>query len=121
MELLLSWLILTIIVLLTAAIVPGVTIRGFWGAVLVAGLLGVLNFLIGWFLFVVIGLATLGLGFVLAFLTRLVVDALLLKMIDKFTHRLTIVSFGRAFLAALVMAGLGTLFEMLAISPRLLG
>lgn len=121
MELLLSWLILTIIVLLTAAIVPGVTIRGFWGAVLVAGVLGVLNFLIGWFLFVVIGLGTLGLGFVLAFVTRLLVDAILLKLIDAFTSRLTIVSFGRAFLAALVMAGLGTLFEMLAITPRLLG
>ena len=113
MELLFSWLILTLIVWLTAALLPGFEVRGVGGAILVAALFGVLNFLIGWFLFVIIGLGTLGLGFALAFITRWIVDALVLKIVDGLTQRLTIVSFGRAFLAALIMSGLGTLGEML--------
>ena len=111
MELLFSWLILTLIVLLTAAIVPGFEVRGVGGALLVAALFGALNFLIGWLLFVIIGLGTLGLGFVFAFITRWIVDALVLKLVDAMTRRLTIVSFGRAFVAALLMSGLGTLGE----------
>lgn len=115
MSLLLSWLILTVIVLLTAAIIPGFSVRGFWGAVLVAALFGTLNFFVGWLLFIALGLGTLGLGFLLAFVTRWVVDAILLKIVDAFADSLTIVSWGRAFLAAIVMSGLGTLAELLLV------
>lgn len=111
MELLFSWLVLTLIVLLTAAVLPGFEVRGVGGALLVAALFGALNFLIGWLLFVIIGVGTLGLGFVFAFVTRWIVDALVLKLVDAMTRRLTIVSFGRALLAALLMSGLGTLGE----------
>jgi putative membrane protein len=113
MGLLISWALLTIVVFITAAIVPGFRIRGFTGAVLVAALFGILNFFLGWLLFVAIGLGTLGLGFVLAFLTRWIVDAIVLKMVDTLSKSLEIESFGRAFLAALVMSGLGTLLEFL--------
>lgn len=110
-SLLLSWLVLSLIIAATAAIVPGVTIRGFWGVVLVAALFGVLNVAVGWLLFTIIGIGTLGLGFLLAFVTRVVVNAILLKLVDAMTTRLSIASFGHALLAAVVMSGLGTLFE----------
>jgi len=113
MGLLISWALLTIVVFITAAVVPGFRIRGFTGAVLVAALFGLLNFFLGWLLFVAIGLGTLGLGFLLAFLTRWVVDAIVLKMVDALSRSLEIASFGHAFLAALVMSGLGTLLELL--------
>ena len=113
MGLLISWALLTIVVFITAAVVPGFRIRGFTGAVLVAALFGILNFFLGWLLFVAIGLGTLGLGFVLAFLTRWLVDAIVLKIVDALSKSLEIESFGRAFLAALVMSGLGTLLEFL--------
>jgi len=64
-------------------------------------------------LFVIIGIGTLGLGFVLAFVTRWLVDAILLKAVGGVTKSLQVESFGKAFLAAMVMSGLGTLAEML--------
>jgi putative membrane protein len=111
MGLLISWLLLTLAVLATAAIVPGFRIRGVGSAILVAALFGILNVLLGWLLFAVIGIATLGLGFLLAFVTRWIVNAIILKLVDGLTSRLSIRSFGTALLAALVMSGLGTLFE----------
>lgn len=112
-SLLLSWIVLSLIIAITAAVVPGVSVRGFWGVVLVAGLFGVLNVVVGWSLFVLIGVGTLGLGFLLAFLTRIVVNAILLKLVDALTSQLTITDFRYALLAAVVMSGLGTLFEWL--------
>ncbi|MEM9454675.1 MAG: phage holin family protein [Myxococcota bacterium] len=111
-SLLVSWLVLAAIVWLTAKLLPGFSIKGLGGALMVAALFGLLNVLIGWLLFVVIGIGTLGLGFILAFVTRWLVDAILLKIVDAMTERLTIKSFGRAMLAALLMSGLGTLFEL---------
>ena len=113
MELLISWLILTVAVLITAQVLPGFRVHRFGDALVVAALVGILNLLLGWFFFVVIGFATLGLGFLLAFLTRLVADALVLKLVDALTTRLTIRSFGTAFLAALLMSALGTAMEWL--------
>ena len=115
MGLLVSWALLTLVVFVTAAVVPGFYIRGFTGAMLVAALFGVINFFLGWLLFVVIGFGTLGLGFLLAFITRWLVDAIVLKIVDALSRSLEIVSFGRAFLAAMVMSGLGTLLEFLVV------
>jgi putative membrane protein len=112
MSILLSWAILTGAVLLTAAVLPGFRIRGVGSALLVAALFGVLNFLLGWLLFVAIGISTLGLGFLLAFVTRWLVDAILLELVDAMTTRLWIAGFGTAFLAAMIMSGLGTLIEL---------
>ena len=112
-SLLVSWLLMAVVIMVAAAIVPGVRIKGFAGAVWAALLLGTLNVFIGWLLFVVIGLATLGLGFILAFLTRWVVDALLLRLVGRLTDSLYVESFGKAFVAALVMGGLGTVLEAL--------
>jgi putative membrane protein len=115
MGILISWALLTIVVFVTAAIVPGFYIRGFTGAVLVAALFGIVNFFLGWLLFVAIGIGTLGIGFALAFLTRWLVDAIVLQVVDALSKSLEIVSFGRAFLAAMVMSGLGTLLEYLVV------
>jgi putative membrane protein len=113
MSILSSWAVLTAAVLATAAVLPGFRIRGVGSAILVAALFGVLNVLLGWLLFVAIGLGTLGLGFLFAFLTRWLVDAILLRIIDAMTTRLWIAGFGTAFLAAMIMSGLGTLLELL--------
>jgi len=111
-SLLLSWLVLSFVIWMTAKLVPGVHVRGLGGVVLVAALFGVLNVLIGWLLFVLIGIGTLGLGFLLAFITRWIVNALLLKIVDSLTDKLTIVSFGRALLASLVMSVLGAVIDL---------
>ncbi|MGI5861197.1 MAG: phage holin family protein [Myxococcales bacterium] len=119
MGILISWLILAIAVWVAAAIVPGVSVKGVWGAIVVAAIFGIVNWLIGWVFFFVIGIVTLGLGFLLAFVTRWIVDAIVLKLTDWLTDRLTIRGFGPALLAALVMSALGTFGEWLV--RRLMG
>lgn len=112
-EFFISWLILTVAVWIAAAILPGVHVRSLGAAVLVAAVFGILNVVIGWFLFFIIGLGTLGLGFLLAFITRWVVDAILLKLVSSMTDRFRVDSFSWAFVAALVMAAVGTMGEWL--------
>jgi putative membrane protein len=111
MRLLLSWLVLSISVWGTAAILPGFRVTGFGGAIKVAALFGILNWLLGRFIFVVLGIATLGIGFLLAFLTRWIVMALLLKFADALSSNIKIDGFGTAILGALLMSGIGTLAE----------
>lgn len=111
MSMLITWLVLALSVWITALILPGFQVKGFTGAIVVAAIFGILNWAIGWLLFVMIGLGTLGIGFLLAFLTRWIVTALLLKLTSAFTERIFIRSFGWAFLAAMVISALGTLGE----------
>lgn len=106
---LLTWLVLSGSIAVTAALVPGFEVRGGWRAVaVVAALFGVLSWLLGKMLFVVIGISTLGLGFLFAFLTRWFVMVLLLKLTDALSDSLTIRSFKAAVIAALAMSALGT-------------
>ena len=108
MEILLSWLVMSIAVWLTAVLLPGFEVRGFGGAIVVAAVFGLLNWLLGWLQFVVIGLSTLGIGFLLANHTRWLVMALLLKLTDALLDSLKIRSLGMAFIGAAVMSLLGT-------------
>lgn len=111
MNIIITWLVLSLAVWVTSLIVPGFKVRGVGGALAVAAIFGVLNWLIGWLLFVVIGLGTLGLGFLLAFLTRWIVNAILLEITDALSDKLEIKSFGWALIAALVMSLVGTVGE----------
>jgi putative membrane protein len=113
MSLLLSWLILSIAVWITAAVLPGVHVKSFGSALLVAAIYGVLNFLLGWLLFAVFTIATLGLAWLLAFITRWIINAILLVLTDRLTDRLKIDGFGWALGAALMMSAIGTFGEWL--------
>jgi putative membrane protein len=113
MQMLLSWLVLSFAIWATAKLLPGFEVRGFASAVIVAALFGVLNWLLGWLIFAVLGVATLGIGFLLAFVTRWIVSAILLKLTDAISERLAIRSFGVALVAALSMSAFGTLGEYL--------
>jgi putative membrane protein len=110
---LVSWLILSVSVWLTAAILPGFEVRGFKGAVIVAAIFGLLSWLLGWLLFVFFGLATFGIGFIFRFVTRWLVMTVLIKLTDSISDNLTIKDFGTAAIGALIMSGLGTFGEYL--------
>ena len=116
MELLISWLILSLAVWVTALVLLGFHIKNFGGAVLVAAIFGVLNTLIGWLLFTLLAIATLGLALLLAFITRWIVMAILLQFTASLTGALKIDSFGQAFLGALIMSAVGTLAQWLLLS-----
>ena len=113
MSLILSWLILSLAVWATAAILPGFHVKSFKGALLVGAIFGLLNFLLGWILFAVFTVATLGIAWLLAFITRWIINAILLVITDKLTDHLKIDSFGWALAGALVMSLVGTLGEWL--------
>lgn len=116
MSLLLSWLILSLAVWITAMILPGFRVRNFGSAIVVSALFGVLNFLLGWLFFTLFTVFTLGIAWLLAFITRWVIDAIMLMLTSKMTRRLTIDGCGTALLAALLMSLLGTVGQWLLAS-----
>ena len=113
MELLLSWLILSFAVWLTAEVLPGFHVKSFGSAVLVAAIFGILNFLLGWLLFALFTVVTLGIAWLLAFITRWIINAILLVLTDRLTDHLKIDGFGWALGGSLMMSAIGTLGEWL--------
>jgi putative membrane protein len=103
LQFLLAWLVLSAAVWVTAVLLPGFTVKSVGGAIWIAALYGLLDWALGWLLFNVIALGTLGIGYLLDFLTRWLVKALLLKLTDLLSTTLTIRSFGTAVLGALIM------------------
>ena len=110
-DFLLQWLWLSAAMFITAAVLPGISIRSAGSSLAVAGVFGLLNWAIGWLLFVALGIGTLGLGFLLAFITRLVVTALLLQLTAALVPSMKIKNFGWAFGAALSLAVLAAVGE----------
>lgn len=115
MGILLSWLVLSVAVWVTAMVLPGFHVRSFGSAIVVAAIFGVLNFLLGWLLFAIFTVATLGLAWLFAFITRWIINALLLKLTDSLTTQLRIDGFKWALAGALMMSALGTLGEWLIV------
>jgi putative membrane protein len=113
MMLLYSWLVLSFAVWITAAVLPGFHVKDFKSAVIVAAVFGVLNYLIGWIFFTLLAIATLGVALVLAFITRVIVNAIVLKITDSLTSHLKIDSFGWALGGAAMMSAIGTVGEWL--------
>jgi putative membrane protein len=113
MSLILSWVVLSLAVWLTAVVLPGFHVKSFGSAILVAAIFGVLNFFLGWLFFVVFTIATLGLAWLFAFITRWIINAILLKLTDALTDHLTIDGFRWALGGALMMSALGTVGEWL--------
>jgi putative membrane protein len=111
-ELLISWLILTLGVLAAAKLVPGVHVPNFQDALIAAAVFGILEVLLARLLFVIFGVVTLGIGFLFFFITFWIINALLLKLTDALTERITIHGFGSALLAALVISIVGALGHM---------
>jgi putative membrane protein len=118
MNLLLSWLIMTLAVWATAALLPGFHVRSLTGALIVAAIFGILNFLLGWILFAILAAFTLGLAWLLAFITRWIINAILLKLTDALTDELRIDGFGWALVGALVISVFSTVGHWLLIGAR---
>jgi len=111
MNLIISWLILSFSVYITALILPGFHIRKTSSVLIIAALFGLLHFLLGWLFFGLLTIATLGIAWLLAFLTRIVVSAIVLVLVDKFTDHLKIDGFKWALLGAVTMSLIGTLAQ----------
>lgn len=103
-SLLLVWLFTAGGVLLAAKLIPGVRVRSFGAAMAVAAVFGTLNVLLGWLIYVVIGVFTLGIGFLLGFLTTWAVNTIVLRLTDALVEGFTIPTWGKTALTALLLS-----------------
>ncbi len=105
-NLIISVIINTVLVIILAAALPGVKIRSWGTALLMALLIGILNPTIGYLLTIVLNIVTLGLFWLLGlgFIIRLIVFALIIKLTDIILPGLKIKNFGVALLIALCLA-----------------
>lgn len=108
MGLILSWLVTTLAVWLTAELLSGFHVKSASSAFLVAAIFGLLNFFLGWLFWAVFTVLTLGIALLLAFITRWIINAILLKITDALTDHLTIDSFGWALGGAFMISLIST-------------
>ena len=94
------------ILLLMAQVMPSVKVKNYGTAIGVALLVGLLNATIGFLIRFPLNLVTLWL---VSFLVRLVVTALMMLLADKLMSGFEVRGFWPAFLIALVIAVVGTL------------
>ena len=107
-QLLVSFAAFVLSFALAAKMLDGMKVNGGVGAHIIGALVyGVLSTLCAWILVLVIGLFTLGAGLILAPLTYLVANAILLVVASKLTDRLTVDGFWTALKASFLMAIFG--------------
>ena len=108
--LLVSWFATGIALMVAAGILPGVDIESFWGALVVAVIIGALNAVIP----PALAALRLPLTLVLGFLVVLIADALMLVAAAELTDGvLTVDNFGWALLAALIVAAVSVVLAVL--------
>jgi putative membrane protein len=105
-----SWILQLLInagvLLLLANIMPSVKVKSYGTAICVALVIGLLNATIGWVIRFPLNLMTLWL---LSFLVRLIVTALMIKLTDKLFSGFDVRGFWPAFIIAVVLALVGSL------------
>ena len=100
-----SWVLAAAALLLADRLFKGVRLDGDFATALgVAAGFSVLQFLLGWLLFGLLGIATLGIGFVFHFVTRLVTAALILKLTSSLSRSFHIAGFFPALATAMLLA-----------------
>jgi uncharacterized membrane protein YvlD (DUF360 family) len=105
-----SWLATGIALLVASWLLPGVDVKHFWGALLVAAIVAALNAVIP----PVLAALRLPLTLVLGFLLVLIADALILQLAAAVAEGiLTVDNFGWALLAALIVAAVSLVLAVL--------
>lgn len=108
MNLILHLLLDAAVIFGLAYLMPQVDVKNFGTAILIAVLLGLLNFFVGWVIRFPLNLVTF---FLLTGIVRIIVTAILLKLIDSFLDSFTIVGFWPALVIAIAVAVAGTLID----------
>ncbi|MGV3558026.1 phage holin family protein [Larkinella arboricola] len=108
MNLILHLLLDAAVIFGLAYLMPQVDVKSFGTALLIAVILAVLNFLVGWLIRFPLNLVTF---FLLTGIVRIVVTAILLKLIDKMMGSFTIAGFWPALVIAIAVAVVGGLVD----------
>ena len=103
---LISFAVLIVSLYVASTFLDGMQVKG--GVVtyvIVAIVFGLLNFFLSEFFFVLIGIGTLGLGFLFSFIARLIATSIVLRLASAVAmNRLVVRDWTTAFLAALLMS-----------------
>lgn len=114
LALLVGWLSCALGLWVASHIVPGVSLTSFADAIWAGALLGVLQYLLTGPLFVLLGLGTLGIGFVLWFITRWIASALVILLTAALSSRLQVRGFLAALSTAFLVSVAGTVLRWVA-------
>ncbi|QMU28442.1 phage holin family protein [Adhaeribacter radiodurans] len=96
------------VVMLMAYILPQVRVKSFGTALWVAFLVSILNVTVGFLLRLPLNLVTF---FLLSFFVRLIVTAIIIKLVDKLLSNFEVRGFWPALVIALAIAIAGALFD----------
>ncbi|MEM9675899.1 MAG: phage holin family protein [Cyclobacteriaceae bacterium] len=110
MSLIVKWLLSAIAVMITAYLLPGVSVESFWAALIVAVILAIFNAILKPILIILtIPITILTLGLFL-----LVINAVIILMTDAVIAGFSVSSFWWALAFSIIMAILGSLFNDIA-------
>lgn len=110
MSILVKWLLSAVAIMITAYILPGVTVESFWAALIVAVILALFNAVLKPILVILtIPITILTLGLFL-----LVINAAIILMTDAVISGFSVNNFWWALAFSLIMAVLGSLFDDIA-------
>ncbi|GGK67951.1 hypothetical protein GCM10011405_14900 [Rufibacter glacialis] len=108
MDFLINLLVSAGILMLLAYLMPQVHIKSFWTALWVAFLIGILNATLGLLIRFPLNLVTL---FFLQFVVKLVVTAIIIKVVDALIKNFEVKGFWPALVIAIALAVASTLIE----------
>jgi len=94
------WLIITVAILLSSMLIPGIHVDSLWTAIISAALLGLINVIIK----PVLVILTLPLNILTLGLFTFIINAFLLKMVAYFVDGFEVGGFFAAFFGALVIS-----------------
>lgn len=100
---LVGWASATLGLWLASKMLSGVRLQSFGDAVWAGALLGILQWALAKPLFVLLGISTLGIGFLFWFITRWVASALIILLASALSHRLEVRGFWNALLTAFIV------------------
>lgn len=94
------WFIVSVSILLTAYLLPGIQISGIWGAILAAAVLGIMNAILK----PIIVLLSLPFYIITLGLFGLIVNGLMLALASAITPAIEIDGFGTAIIGAILIS-----------------
>ena len=117
-----EWLIHLIVdalvLLLAARVMTSVEVKSFGTAIVVALIIGLLSFLIGWLLEFILNVATLGIFYFtgLGFIIRIFVNAIIIEIVDKMHAGFYTKGFLPSLWLAIIIAIVGSVVDVLLLA-----
>lgn len=111
MTIIVGWLSAALGLFVASRVLKGVKLASFGDALWAGALLGALQWGLHWLIFVGLGIATLGIGFLLWFITNWIASAIVVLIASKLSSRLEVEGFLNALVTAFLVAATSALLR----------